>query len=92
MAVLSEVLAIGIAQHQADSEPGEDEATIAGRSLAIYGTHDGEAQEDVPGEDLATEEVLVLAYQEIIRWLGDGDLTARQFLDGVLADEGPLDC
>jgi len=107
MAVLSEVLAVGIARHrttgdigpgrgsampaagrigQVGGAPGEDEATIAGRTLAIYGRHDGEALEDIPGDDLTTEQVLILAYQEIIHWLGNGDLTVRQLLDGVLAD------
>jgi bacterioferritin len=38
-------------------------------------------------EDLVAERIAVASYQEIIRWLGDGDPTSRRVMEGLLSDE-----
>ena len=41
----------------------------------------------VLNEALAAERIVITTYQEIMRWLGDGDPTTRRMLEGILADE-----
>ena len=36
---------------------------------------------------MAAERIVITTYQEIIRWIGDGDPTTRRLLEGILADE-----
>ena len=38
-------------------------------------------------EDLVAERVAIASYNEIIRWIGDGDFTTRTMLEGILATE-----
>jgi bacterioferritin len=38
-------------------------------------------------EDLVAERVAVASYQEIVRWLGDGDPTTQQVIKTILAVE-----
>jgi bacterioferritin len=48
------------------------------------------ADEDLEGmlrDNLTAERIVITTYQEIIRWIGDGDPTTRRLLESVLADE-----
>ncbi len=36
---------------------------------------------------VTAERIVITTYQEIIRWIGDGDPTTRRLLEGILADE-----
>ncbi len=38
-------------------------------------------------EDLVAERVAIASYSEMCRWLGDGDVTTRRMLEGILAVE-----
>ena len=38
-------------------------------------------------EDLVAERIAIASYTEIIRWLGDKDITTRRMLEGILAVE-----
>ncbi|WP_284454831.1 ferritin-like domain-containing protein [Actinomadura madurae] len=38
-------------------------------------------------ENLVAERIVIESYQEIIRWLGDGDVTTRRLMEQILAEE-----
>jgi bacterioferritin len=38
-------------------------------------------------EDLVAERVAITSYNEIVRWLGDDDVTTRRMMEGILAVE-----
>ena len=42
---------------------------------------------DMVTEDLVAERVAIASYQEIARWLGDGDPTSRNVMEQILAVE-----
>ena len=72
---------------QLGGAPDFDPATIARRSHTTYETF---ADDDVYAmlrENLAAERVVIATYQEIIRWLGDGDITTRRLLEDILVEE-----
>ena len=72
---------------QLGGEPDFDPATIAGRAHTTYETFADEDLEGMLRENLTAERIVITTYQEIIRWLGDGDPTTRRLLEGFLADE-----
>jgi bacterioferritin len=41
----------------------------------------------MPGGSFTAERIALTTYQEIIRWLGDGDPTTRRLLGDILAAE-----
>ena len=38
-------------------------------------------------DNLTAERIVITTYQEIIRWIGDGDPTTRRMIEDILADE-----
>lgn len=38
-------------------------------------------------ENLVAERIVISAYQEMVRWIGDSDPTTRRLLESILADE-----
>ena len=38
-------------------------------------------------EDLVAERVAITSYQEIVRWLGEGDPTSRRVIETILETE-----
>jgi len=42
---------------------------------------------DMLKEDLVAERVAIASYNEVIRWLGDTDVTTRRLLEDILAVE-----
>jgi bacterioferritin len=42
---------------------------------------------DMIKEDLIAERIAIASYNEIIRWLGDGDVTSRRLMEQILAVE-----
>jgi bacterioferritin len=72
---------------QLGGEPDFDPATIAGRAHTTYETYRGEDLEGMLRDNLAAERIVITTYQEIIRWIGDGDPTTRRMLEDILADE-----
>ena len=70
---------------QLQGEPNFNPATLTGRSHAEY--VEGDSLTDMIKEDLVAERVAIASYNEIIRWIGDGDFTTRTMLEGILATE-----
>jgi len=85
IAVLNEVLATEIVcwmryTRHAISATGINRAQVAGEFTEHAESERGHAM-------LAAERIVITTYQEIIRWIGDGDPTTRRLLEGILADE-----
>jgi len=58
---------------------------LATRSHAEY--VEGDTLLDMVREDLVAERVAIASYQEIVRWLGEGDPTTQQLIKSILAVE-----
>jgi bacterioferritin len=58
---------------------------LATRSHAEY--KEGATLEEMIKEDLIAERVAIETYSEIVRWLGDDDVTTRRMIEGILAVE-----
>jgi bacterioferritin len=72
---------------QLGGDPDFDPKTLAERAHTTYETF---ADDDLAGmlrENLVAERIVIESYQEIIRWLGDGDVTTRRLLEVILAEE-----
>lgn len=70
---------------QLGGSPNFDPAGLASRSHSEY-----DASEDLVEmitEDLVAERIAIQSYQEIARWLGEGDATSRTMIERFLADE-----
>jgi bacterioferritin len=72
---------------QLGGEPDFDPATIAARAHTTYETYPDGDLEGMLRDNLTAERIVITTYQEIIRWIGDGDPTTRRLLEGILADE-----
>ena len=70
---------------QLDGEPNFNPDGLAGRSHADY--VEGDTLLDMAREDLVAERIAIGSYQEIVRWLGDGDPTTRGLIESILAVE-----
>jgi bacterioferritin len=70
---------------QLQGEPDFNPATLVTRSHAEYVP--GDTLIDMITEDLVAERVAVASYSEIIRWLGDTDITTRRLMESILAVE-----
>ena len=70
---------------QLQGEPNFDPEGLTSRSHAEY--VEGDTLTDMIREDLVAERVAIASYQEIIRWIGDGDPTTRVMLERILATE-----
>ena len=76
-------LALRITQLQ--GLPNFDPEGLTTRSHAEY--DDSETIREMLTEDLVAERVAIESYSEIIRWLGDNDVTTRRMLETILAVE-----
>lgn len=72
---------------QLGGDPDFDPATIAERAHTTYETFDDEDLKGMLRENLVAERIVIESYQEMIRWLGDGDPTTRRLLEDILAEE-----
>jgi bacterioferritin len=72
---------------QLGGDPDFDPATLAERAHTTYATFADEDLEGMLKENLVAERVVIESYQEIIRWLGDGDVTTRRLMEDILAEE-----
>jgi bacterioferritin len=70
---------------QLQGEPDFNPSTLVQRSHAEYVP--GTDLIDMIKEDLVAERVAIASYNEIIRWLGDNDVTSRRLMEGILAVE-----
>ncbi|MEU5884761.1 DUF892 family protein [Spirillospora sp. NPDC047279] len=72
---------------QLGGDPDFDPATLAERSHTTYETFADDDLEGMLRENLVAERIVIESYQEIIRWLGDGDVTTRRLMEDILAEE-----
>lgn len=72
---------------QLQGDPDFDPATLAKRAHTSYETFSDDDLEGMLRENLAAERIVIATYQEIIRWLGDTDVTTRRLLEDILAEE-----
>ncbi len=70
---------------QLGGQPDMDPQTLTARSHADYTTSN--SLRDLLRENLVAERVAVSTYSEIVRWLGDGDVTTRRLIEDLLAKE-----
>jgi bacterioferritin len=72
---------------QLGGDPDFDPETLAKRSHTSYETFDDDDLAGMLKENLVAERIVIESYQEIIRWLGDGDVTTRRLMEDILAEE-----
>jgi bacterioferritin len=70
---------------QLQGEPDFNPATLVERSHAEYVP--GTDLIDMIKEDLIAERIAITSYGEIVRWLGDKDITTRRLMEQILAVE-----
>jgi len=70
---------------QLQGEPNFDPDGLAGRSHSEYDASSGLVE--MIREDLVAERVAIASYNEVIRWLGDGDPVTRRLMEDILAVE-----
>jgi bacterioferritin len=70
---------------QLGGAPDFDPHGLAERSHAEYA--EGDTLIGMVKEDLVAERIAISSYQEIVRWLGDGDPTSRSLIESILAVE-----
>ncbi len=72
---------------QLGGEPDFDPASLTKRAHTQYVTV-GEADlKRMLQENLVAERIVISSYQEIARWIGDGDPTTRRLMESILAEE-----
>jgi len=72
---------------QLGGDPDFDPATLATRSHTTYETCSDDDLAGMLRENLIAERIVIESYQEIIRWLADGDVTTRRLMEHILAEE-----
>jgi bacterioferritin len=72
---------------QLGGDPDFDPATLAARAHTGYETFADDDLEGMLRENLTAERIVIATYQEIIRWLGDTDVTTRRLMEDILAEE-----
>ena len=70
---------------QLKGEPNFNPEGLAMRSHAEY--VEGDSLLDMIKEDLVAERIAIDSYGEMIRYIGDKDITTRRMLEGILAME-----
>ncbi len=70
---------------QLQGAPDLNPETLAKRSHAEYVA--GDDLVDMVKEDLVAERIAISTYEEIVRWLGDDDVTTRRLMESILEKE-----
>jgi bacterioferritin len=70
---------------QLDGEPDFSPEGLASRSHSEY--KEGKTLADMIREDLVAERIAIESYGEIVRFLGDRDITSRRLMEEILAVE-----
>ncbi|KAB2345205.1 ferritin-like domain-containing protein [Actinomadura rudentiformis] len=72
---------------QLGGSPDFDPAKLAERSHTDYTTPPDSDLTTMLRDNLEAERIVISTYQEIIRWLGDGDPTTRRLMESILEEE-----
>lgn len=73
--------------NQLGGAPDFNPGTLSARSHTTYETFDDGDLKGMLQENLVAERIVIESYQEIIRWLGDGDVTTRRLMEDILEEE-----
>lgn len=68
-----------------NGRPAFNPETIPGRSLSEY--TNAQTIDEMIKEDLVAERIAVESYSEVVRWLGDKDMTTRKLMADILMVE-----
>jgi bacterioferritin len=74
--------------NQLGGQPDLNPATLKERAITEYKAP--EKDNDLQGmirENLVGERIVIDVYTEIIRWIGEGDITTRRLMESLLKDE-----
>ncbi len=72
---------------QLGGQPDFDPGTMAERAHTDYTAPAPNDLEQMLRDNLLGERIVIEAYQEIVRWLGDGDPTTRRLIERILEEE-----
>ena len=72
---------------QLGGSPDFNPATLAERAHTEYAVPDEADLTRMLEENLVAERIVITTYQEIVRWIGDGDPTTRRMLEWILEEE-----
>lgn len=74
--------------NQLGGNPDLDPSTLKERAITDYTipTDDTDLQGMIR-ENLVGERIVIEVYADIIRWLGDGDITSRRMMESILKEE-----
>ena len=72
---------------QLGGDPDFNPATLTQRAHTEYVAVGESDLERMLKENLVAERIVISSYQEIIRWIGDGDPTTRRLMEDILAEE-----
>jgi bacterioferritin len=84
---LEHALAVADRISQLGGEPDLSPEHLAERSQTEYRTFGDSDLVGMLKENLVAERIVIQSYQEIVRWLGDGDPTTRRLLERILGEE-----
>jgi len=73
--------------NQLGGQPDFNPATLRQRAHTEYTTTSPGNLDRMIRENLVAERIVITTYQEIIRWVGDGDPTTRRLMEEILAEE-----
>jgi bacterioferritin len=74
--------------NQLGGSPDLDPATLTARAITDYVAPSDETDlQSMIRENLIGERVVIEVYTEIIRWLGEGDITSRRMMEEILKEE-----
>jgi bacterioferritin len=84
---LQHALSVAVRIDQLGGSPDLDPAGLVSRSQTEYRTYRDVDLEGMLRDNLVAERIVIETYQEIIRWLGDGDPTTRRLMETILEQE-----
>jgi bacterioferritin len=73
--------------NQLGGSPDMNPATMTERAQTSYSTPRDTDLQGMIRENLVAERIVIAAYSEIIRWLGDADVTTRRLMEDILKEE-----
>jgi bacterioferritin len=73
--------------NQLGGSPDMNPATMKERAHTEYSAPDDRDLQGMIRENLIAERIVIEAYTEIIRWLGDADITSRRLMEQILKEE-----
>jgi bacterioferritin len=73
--------------NQLGGSPDMNPATMKERAHTEYSAPGDTDLQGMIRENLVAERIVIEAYTEIIRWLGDADITSRRLIEEILKEE-----